>query len=141
MKPRAHPHKEHPHTRMAGSQRRGFCWTQKDIVDSNKRLGQSRDTGPKPGVLGSVEIQGILTKKQVNRKLVHSQVDVSHFKTVPLGVQLRITVALPTPSPINQEKAKCRRLCDYQSSQLQVLTVTLSNLPASHILFARDLLL
>ena len=55
-------------------------------MDSNKRLGQSRDTGPKPGVLGSVEIQGILTKKQVNRKLVHSQVDVSHFKKPsPLG--------------------------------------------------------
>lgn len=133
MKPRAHPHKEHPHTRMAGSQWRGFCWTQKDIVDGNKRLGQSGDTGPKPGVPGSVEIQGIFTKKQVNRKLVHSQVDVSHFKTVPLGVQLRITVALPSPSPINQEKAKCRCLCDHQSSQLQVLTVTLFNLPASHI--------
>ena len=41
MKPRAHPHKEHPHTGMAGSQWRGFCWTQKDIVDGNKRLGQS----------------------------------------------------------------------------------------------------
>ena len=134
MKPRAHPHKEHPHTGMAGSQWRGFCWTQKDIVDGNKRLGQSRDTGPKPRVPGSVEIQGILTKKQVNRKLVHSKVDVSHLKTVPLRVQLsEKNCCFSIPLPYKQEKAKCTYLCDRQSSQLQVLTVTLSNLLASHI--------
>lgn len=88
MKPRAYPHKELPHTGMVRSQWREFCSTQKDIVDGNKRLGQSGDTSPKPGVPGSVEIHGILTKKQVNKKLVHSKVDISHLKTVPLGVQL-----------------------------------------------------
>lgn len=104
IKPRTYPHKEQLTQGWQGSQWREFCSTQKDIGIYNKRLGQSGDTSPKPGVPGSVEIHGILTKKQVNKKLVHSKVDISHLlKLSPLGYSsLRITVALPPLSLVNQ---------------------------------------
>ena len=85
MKPRAHPHKEHPHTRMAGSQRRGFCWTQKDTVDSNKRLGQSRDTVLSLGFLAQWKYKEYLLRSRLTENSSTPRWMSVTLKPSPLG--------------------------------------------------------